>query len=542
MNDRRRPPRADILASLAAVLRSLGGLLLLIAAWQLVVQFVYSGSGTIPTPLQIVAQFWKDGLSLYLDNALATLEAAAWGWLWGNLLAVALAVLVTVLPQVEGSVMQLGVASYCLPVVAIGPILVILFNGMTPRVVLAALSVFLTTLVGALIGLRGVDRTMLDVVHAFGGTSGQKLVKVRFRAALPSLLAALRIAAPAAVLGAIVGEYLGAESGLGVVMINAQQALEAARTWAVCIVATLVAGCGYGATSLVAHLATPWSREMRTDIDPGARRRASGGGAGPSGALRALRFAGSAAISLGVVLFAWWAALRLFAVSTFIGKGPLQVWLYLFGPNAMAEHRAQILTDLGVSLRDAFLGLAAGSIAAVLVAIAFNIWPAVRRSFIGIALALRSVPLVAMTPLIVLIFGRDLLAIAVIGGIITFFPTLVNVTLALDRTPRESTDLLHVFGASRLDMLWKVQVPNALPSLFASLRVAAPLAVTGAMLAEWLATGKGLGYAILTAIGVSDYNGLWTRVALLTAFSALLYGGIGLVERSFLARLAGTRT
>jgi ABC-type nitrate/sulfonate/bicarbonate transport system permease component len=73
------------------------------------------------------------------------------------------------------------------------------------------------------------------------------------------LFAALRIAAPAAVLGAIIGEYLGAERGLGVSMINSQQALEVSRTWAIALVATAVAGVGYGITALVGRLLTPWA-------------------------------------------------------------------------------------------------------------------------------------------------------------------------------------------------------------------------------------------------------------------------------------------
>jgi sulfonate transport system permease protein len=118
---------------------------------------------------------------------------------------------------------------------------------------------------------------------------------------------------------------------------------------------------------------------------------------------------------------------------------------------------------------------------------------------------------------------------------------LVNVTLALDRTPKEAIDLLKVCGASRLAMLRKVQIPYALPSLFASLRVAAPLAITGSLLAEWLATGKGLGYAIPSAEAISDYSGLWTRVALVTLYSLILYNLIGFVERLVFRRMGNVR-
>jgi ABC-type nitrate/sulfonate/bicarbonate transport system permease component len=152
------------------------------------------------------------------------------------------------------------------------------------------------------------------------------------------------------------------------------------------------------------------------------------------------------------------------------------------------------------------------------------------------------VPLVAMTPLIVLIFGRDLKAITVIAGIVTFFPTLVNVTLALKGTPQESIDLCQAYGASPIVTLRKVQVPNALPALMASLRIAAPLSLVGALLAEWLATGKGLGYKLLQAGALSDYSGLWSRVVLVTLYSVILYTVIGFIEIRVLARFAPARS
>jgi ABC-type nitrate/sulfonate/bicarbonate transport system permease component len=134
--------------------------------------------------------------------------------------------------------------------------------------------------------------------------------------------------------------------------------------------------------------------------------------------------------------------------------------------------------------------------------------------------------------------GRNLKTVAVIAGIVTFFPTLVNVTLALRATPQDSLDLLRAYGASPVHTLLKVKVPSALPSLFASLRIAAPLALVGALLAEFLATGKGLGYAILRGSSTGDFNGLWARVVIVTICSIMLYRIIGLVERVVLVRFA----
>ena len=243
-----------------------------------------------------------------------------------------------------------------------------------------------------------------------------------------------------------------------------------------------------------------------------------------------------AVVTLAVILGVWVAFLKVFHVSSFIGKGPLDVWRYLVTNPTAGANRHAIVGESATTLRDAMLGLVGGTVVAIAGALAFTMWKAASSAFLPVAMVLRSVPLVAMTPLIVGVFGRTLLAITVIGGIVTLFPTLVNVSLALRRTPREALELCRAYGASPATTLWKVQIPSAMPSLFASLRIAAPLSLVGALLAEWLATGKGLGYRILTAAAVSDYNGLWSRVVLVTLYSALLYAIVGVIERVVLGR------
>jgi ABC-type nitrate/sulfonate/bicarbonate transport system permease component len=240
-------------------LTSVAGLVGLGLVWQMASMTVFSKSGSVPSPTEIARQMSRDGFEFYWNNAITTFNAAFKGWAYGNAIAIGLALLVLVTPVIERPLLQLGITSYCLPIVAIGPVFAIVFDGETPKVVLAAMSVFFTTLIGTLLGLRSADPTSLDVVHAYGGGSVKKLFKVRLRAGLPSLFAALRIAAPAAILGAIIGEYLGAERGLGVTMINSQQALEVARTWSLAIVATAAAGVAYGITALVGRLLTPWA-------------------------------------------------------------------------------------------------------------------------------------------------------------------------------------------------------------------------------------------------------------------------------------------
>jgi len=271
---------------------------------------------------------------------------------------------------------------------------------------------------------------------------------------------------------------------------------------------------------------------------PPAARAAGAARAGRSRSLRLAQRLAAGLVSIGVVLAVWVLFLKAFHVSHFIGKNPVDVWRYLVTSTEAGTNRSAVLHESMTTLRDAFIGLGVGSAAAVACAVGFNLSRPVEQSLMPIAMVLRSVPLMAMTPLIVLIFGRDLKTVAVIAGIVTFFPTLVNVSLALRRTPRESLDLCRAYGASRLEVMRRVQIPTAVPALMASLRIAAPLALIGALLAEWLATGQGLGYRMLQVSALSDYNGLWARVMLVTVYSVILYKLIGVAEKAVLARFA----
>jgi ABC-type nitrate/sulfonate/bicarbonate transport system permease component len=217
------------------------------------------------------------------------------------------------------------------------------------------------------------------------------------------------------------------------------------------------------------------------------------------------------------------------------------VWRYLTDPGNGAG-RAVLLADSEATARDAAVGMVAGIVTALVVAVSFALWRPVRTTLLPLAMALRAVPLVAMTPLIAHIFGRALLGVTVIVGIVTFFPVLVNVSIALRSVPASSLELMRAYGASPYATLWRVQLPTAVPALFASIRIAAPLALVGALLAEWLVTGDGLGYRMLTATTNFDYDKLWSAVTLVTVASILLYTLVSIVEQLALTRYAPEHT
>ncbi len=265
----------------------------------------------------------------------------------------------------------------------------------------------------------------------------------------------------------------------------------------------------------------------------------SGGRAGRGGAWRVAIAVAWGVVGIVLMLVIWRGYLLVFNVNHFIGRTPIDVWRAVTSGDTASSNRSALLHDSVTTLRDAAIGLAIGTILALIGAVLFSLLRPVQQTFMPISLVLQSVPLVAMTPLIGSIFGfQSLASVAIVTSIVTFFPTLVTVTLALDEVPKQSVDLMRAYGATPTVTLRKVQFPSALPALFASLRIGAPRALVGALLAEFLVTDRGLGSVMLHAGNNSDYDLLWAAVALVTLYSIILYNAISAVETSVLARYA----
>jgi ABC-type nitrate/sulfonate/bicarbonate transport system permease component len=255
---------------------------------------------------------------------------------------------------------------------------------------------------------------------------------------------------------------------------------------------------------------------------------------------------GSVLVSILVMLALWIGFLKLYHVQSFVAKSPQDVWRYLFTQRldkvhalrSAAQNRHILFSHLKTTLRDASLGYVAGIGLAMVVAVIFVLQRMIEEAFMPVALVLRSVPLIAMAPLLTLIFGRDILVVTATGGIVCLLPALVNIMYGLRSAAPSSLDLMRSYGAGRWTTLRKVLVPSALPSIFASLRINVPAAMIGALLAEWLATGKGSGAEMLTVQNTSDYGELWAAVVLVTAVAMVAYSVVSALEAAVLARYA----
>lgn len=263
-----------------------------------------------------------------------------------------------------------------------------------------------------------------------------------------------------------------------------------------------------------------------------------------------LRRAGRAVVTIlvavAVLALLWTALLAVFRISTFVGKSPWDVWQYLFTERpprgvrpaslTAAAARAATFAALGTTLLNAAIGFVSGMVAATVIAVAMVSWRPFEFAFLPIAIVLRSVPLVAMAPLLLLVFGQGALSIAVIAGIVVLFPALVNIVLGLSGAPQQAIDLVRVNGGSPARAMVTVRIPAALPQFLASARISVPGAIVGSMLAEWLVGFEGMGGVLSNYNGTGNYGGVWTIVALAVIVSIVLYELMTIVETALLAR------
>jgi ABC-type nitrate/sulfonate/bicarbonate transport system permease component len=245
-----------------------------------------------------------------------------------------------------------------------------------------------------------------------------------------------------------------------------------------------------------------------------------------------------ALLTFALVLGLWLAVLTFFGISPYIAKGPLDVWDFLFVDDDAAANRAELGLNLGVTLRHALTGFVVGLVVAVVGAIVFRLSRAAESALMPVAMLLRSVPLVALAPVIILIFGFGSQAsVAVIGGIVVLFPALVTMVFGLKAASPQMLDVVSVYGGSTLTAVRKVALPGALPSLFAAIRVSVPGAITGALLTEMLSTGDGIGYTTLQYLPQAKFADVWAAVVVVTAVSLALYFVVQILETIVLARM-----
>jgi NitT/TauT family transport system permease protein len=157
--------------------------------------------------------------------------------------------------------------------------------------------------------------------------------------------------------------------------------------------------------------------------------------------------------------------------------------------------------------------------------------PASRRSVLPLAMAAQAIPIVAITPALIIGFGNGMEPKILVAIFLVFFPMLVNGMRGLRSADREAGELLHSLSASGLQRLWMVRLPAALPYIFTALKFSACSCFVAAIVAEWVAADRGLGYLIVFESSQYQNALVWAAVIIGTLSSMLLVGLVVALER-----------
>ena len=239
-------------------------LVLFVLAWQAVASLPSVDDLTLASPVETFDAL-RDDWSLLMDNARVTLVEVLLGLAISTVAGVSFAVVMHLFRPLRDAAYPLLVASQAIPVVVLAPIFVLAFDyGIGPKLAIVALICFFPITVNLLDGAQAVEPDLLKLMRSMGASRLRTLRSAELPSALPFLFSGLKVAATVSVIGAVFGEWAGADEGLGRLVLLGNNQLQTARVYAGIVVLTLMAVALFALVVLAERLACPWNRNEQT--------------------------------------------------------------------------------------------------------------------------------------------------------------------------------------------------------------------------------------------------------------------------------------
>jgi NitT/TauT family transport system permease protein len=226
----------------------------------------------------------------------------------------------------------------------------------------------------------------------------------------------------------------------------------------------------------------------------------------------------------GILLY-WELHIRLFRVPYFLMPAPSDIWQALF------DEWPAIRRNFLATAIEAVGGFLLGNVIAVLLAVVFVHNRPAERVLYPVAVAIRTVPIIAIAPILVLLLGNGYAPKVVIAALISFFPTLVNMVRGLQAVEPSALELMRVLSATPAQVFFKLRLPSSLPFLFSALKIATTSCVIGAIVSEWIGSDTGLGYLIIVATFSFQTGLLYATMAVGSFLALAFFGAVVLAER-----------
>lgn len=232
--------------------------LTLLAFWELYVRAGQISTQVLPAPTAII-QALVDNWNVIYDNTLQTLLETVLGMGIATLLGLLLAVMLDISSWLRRAIYPLLVTSQTIPIIALAPLLLIWIGfDIRPKLILVTLYCFFPIAVACADGLASAEPELMNLLHSMRASRWQILTLVRLPGAMPAFFSGLRIAVTYSVTGAIFGEYVGAEKGLGIYMQRAANSFATVQVFAAILVTAVLSLLLFGLVSVIERLALPW--------------------------------------------------------------------------------------------------------------------------------------------------------------------------------------------------------------------------------------------------------------------------------------------
>jgi NitT/TauT family transport system permease protein len=256
---------AAVWKRLAGLLMPSVGIIALIVIWQIVTTAFSIPDYLLPQPMAVVRRITRDWVQL-LHAAQYTLFEILVGFIASIVIGVPLAFLIVLSKTLERIVMPITVASQAIPKVAIAPILVVWLGfGLLPKIAISFLIAFFPIVVSTVTGLKSVELEMIDLVRSMGAGTRKIMLRVRAPTALPHMFAGFKVAICLSVVGAIVGEFVGSDHGLGFLLLTATGTLDGPLVWSALTILIAMGVILYMIVAKIERMTIRWHVSVRAD-------------------------------------------------------------------------------------------------------------------------------------------------------------------------------------------------------------------------------------------------------------------------------------
>ena len=247
-------------------MRPLWLIIVLIIGWDLCIRLFKIPQYLIPTPWQVVQQLYKEWPMLWRES-LPTLYATLGGFVLSALVGVPIAMWIAYSRLVESFVYPLLVFSQSVPKVAIAPLFVVWFGfGVVPKVIAAFLLGFFPVIVATVQGFKSIESDVIDLARSMGASPLKVFIKFRLPQAMPAIFSGLKVSVTLAVVGAVVGEFVGSNSGLGYVLQKANGTFDLPLMFAALVILSMIGVLLFLLLELIERWVLPWHASQRHDM------------------------------------------------------------------------------------------------------------------------------------------------------------------------------------------------------------------------------------------------------------------------------------